>query len=233
MKGKKRLITLCFLLVLSCLITISAKAATTNTPVIINSQGTLTNGLQYAATGTISSIADISNGSFDANLFVNSGQAPATVQKVMLNGAIQVGSNSSFTVRQGTPISQSATSDTFSVNSTDATYPSVLVTHVGQTQAGESLDVLVTFQQVTDTTPDKSTVTLTSASDGSINVGTSNLDGVKVSYQFQDSNTHQPVTLLIFPVIGDVDYTQQFALNGTVLGTGANLSTRWQWPFYL
>ncbi|MGY3735250.1 MucBP domain-containing protein [Lactococcus taiwanensis] len=224
MKGKKRLITLCFLLVLSCLITISAKAATTNTPMVINSQGTLTNGLQYAAKGTISSIADISNGSFDANLFVNSGQAPATVQKVMLNGAIQVGSNSSFIVKQGTPVSQSATSDTFSVNSTDATYPSVLVTHVGQTQAGESLDVLVTVQQVTDTTPDKSTVTLSSASDGSINVGTSNLDGVKVSYQFQDSNTHQPVTLLIFPVIGDVDYTQQFALNGTVLGAGANLS---------
>ena len=200
-------------------------SATTSDPMTVNAKGTLSSGLQYQATGSISSINDISNGNLKANLLVDSSITPPTVKAQLLDGAIQIGTNSQFIVKSGTPILDEPKSKKFEVNSTDSILPSVLITQVGKTQTGESLDVLVSLQNVTGTTPGNSFFLFDgNQSDGSLGMGETDLAGVKASYQFQDSTTHQPVKLFMFPVIGDIDATQQFSMNGTNIGYGSNLT---------
>ena len=203
-----------------------SSVTTTSDPMTVNAKGTLSNGLQYQATGSISSIDDISNGNLNANLLVDSSITPPTVKAQLLDGAIQVGTNSQFIIKSGTPILDNPRTKEFDVNEMDSIQPSVLITQVGKTQTDENLDVLVSLQKVTGTTAGTSILTLDgNSSDGSISIGETDLAGVKVSYQFQDSTTHQPVKLFMFPVIGDIDGNQGFSMNGTVLGHGSNLTT--------
>lgn len=192
---------------------------------VVNHQATLSDGLQYQVSGTITSIADVSNGNLKANLLVDASLTPDQVKSQLLDGALQVSPNSQFIVQSGTPILDNAKSKTFDVNEGESVQPSVLVTQVGKTETGESLDVLVSLQKVTGTTAGKSELTINgNTSDGSLDIGETALASVQVAYQFQDSTTHQPVKLFMFPVIGDIDGNQQISLNGTVLAHGSNLT---------
>lgn len=197
----------------------------TTSSLTIDSKGIVTKDISYQATGTIGSIADISNGNLKASLTVSSLVPPDEVKSQLLDGSIQIGDNSQFIVKTGTPILDNPKTKTFDVNETDSTQPSVLITRVGKTQTGENLDVLVSLQKVSGTTPGNSTLTIDeNQSDGSIDIGEANLATVQVAYQFQDSDTHQPVKLLLFPVIGDIDGNQQISLNGEILAHGSNLT---------
>lgn len=223
MKNVRNFIGLFFVFYLIGL-ALPTKAATT-LPMTINSQGTLGNGLQYQAKGTIASIDDISNGNLTANLLVNSGESPDTVKNLLLDGALQMNSDSTYTVESGTISAQTGNSYTFSVNSTNRNLPSLLITDVGQTQAGTKLDLRVSLQPVSTVLPSQSVLLIApNTSDGSLTIDGEYLRDFKVNYQFLDEATHQPTPIVLFPVIGDVDYSQGFALNGTMLGAGENLT---------
>ncbi len=192
---------------------------------VVNHQATLSDGLQYQVSGTINSIADVSNGNLKANLLVDASLTPDKVKNQLLDGALQISANSQFIVQSGTPILDNAKSKTFDVNEGESVQPAVLVTQVGKTETGESLDVLVSLQKVTGTTAGKSELTINgNTSDGSLDIGETALASVQMAFQFQDSTTHQPVKLFMFPVIGDIDGNQQISLNGTVLAHGPNLT---------
>ncbi|WP_313309767.1 MucBP domain-containing protein [Lactococcus taiwanensis] len=192
---------------------------------VVNHQATLFDGLQYQVSGTINSITDVSNGNLKANLLVDASLTPEQVKSQLLDGALQISPNSQFVVQSGTPILDNAKSKTFDVNEGESVQPSVLVTQVGKTQTGESFDVLVSLQKVTGTTAGKSELTINgNTSDGSLDIGETALASVQMAFQFQDSTTHQPVKLFMFPVIGDIDGNQQISLNGTVLSHGPNLT---------
>lgn len=198
--------------------------AAASEPIVIRNQSTLPNGLKTAVKGTVNSAADLSNGNLSAQVIMKSEQDPATVKAPLADGVIQINADSSFTALSGTKVSESNQSITFSLNSNNQNQPSLLISQVGHTQAGVSLDLLVKVQHTTQATTDKSFVAFSGSADGALTVAPTNLNGVTVSYQFQDSQTHHPISLLLFPVIGDIDYAQQFQLNGQILGKGGNLS---------
>lgn len=80
-----------FLLFIGLISSTSFVSALTSSPLVINQEGQVSSGGRYQVTGTVSSIADISNGNLKANLLVNSGMTPYQVKAKMLDGALQVG----------------------------------------------------------------------------------------------------------------------------------------------
>ena len=218
--SNKKFLFVFFVTLLSFFGTPSAYAS-----MVVNHQGTLSDGIQYQVSGTINSIADVSNGNLKANLLIDASLTPDKVKSQLLNGALQMSTNSQFIVQSGTPILDNPKTKAFDVNEDDKNKPSVLITQVGKTQTGESLDVLVSLQKVTGTTAGKSVLIIDgNTTDGSISIGETALASVQVAYQFQDSTTHHPVKLFMFPIIGDIDGNQQMSLNGTVLAYGSNLT---------
>jgi|GEM_PF-3922883 len=192
-------------------------------PMVIDDQSRLPNGFETEVKGTVQSVDDLSNGNLNVKLLTKSETDPSEVAPFLLDGPIEVGTDSTFTVLKGSPITQMPTRFKFQVQENDGVFPEVLISNVAKTKAGQHLDVVVSVTGVHHTEENESFFNIGTGSAGAIYLGIANVGGVNVSYQFLDSLTRQPVDILMFPTISDIDYTQRFGLNAKPLGYGSNL----------
>ncbi len=191
----------------------------------IDSQGNLGPGIQYQTKGNISSIDDIDNGNLTTILNVSNGESPKIIKNLLLDGPIQITSQSSFSVNSGEVALQGSQDITFSFEKVSDAYPSFLITDVGKTQSGTILDALVKVENIRGMTIGKSSLRFVHDNAGALAIEPTDLGGVDISYQFQNHETHGPVNLFMLPVLGDIDWGQQTSINGKILGYGSNISS--------
>lgn len=192
-------------------------------PMVIDYEGQLPNGLKTAAKGTINSIDDLSNGSFKVKLFTKSEQDPTELEKFILDGPIQITADSALTVLQGKLMQQTETMYQFDVKDKKNPLPAMLFSNVAKTKAGQAIDLKVAIKHVREGAA-SDYVAINKGANGAVGITLKNTGGVQVAYEFLNQTTQQPIDLLVFPAISDVDFTQVFGLNAVPLGFGGNLT---------
>ncbi|MBM7616623.1 hypothetical protein JOC36_000156 [Weissella uvarum] len=111
----------------------------------INYTGILPNGLKTTAKGTIRSIDDISNGNLKVKLTTKSEDDPKKLNDYVVKGALQVNANSSFKLLSGKPVESAQNNYRFDPKDKNSPMPSVLITNIGETKAGQKIDAVWTM----------------------------------------------------------------------------------------
>lgn len=221
---KKELVTI-FTRFFFVLVTLTAFPFAVNATMIIDYEGELSNGLKTTAKGTINSIADLSNGSFKVSLLTKSEQDPQELENFIIDGPIQVTSSSVMTAVSGEIIQERPLVYRFNVSDDTKPLPTIHISNVGVTKAGQGIDMRVSITNVVNN-DSSDYLQLGQAANGSLNMTMSKLGGFSFSVTFFQTGISQPIELLMFPAINDIDYAQCFKLEGIPLGYGANLSNQ-------
>lgn len=99
----------------------------------------------------------------------------------------------------------------------------MLFSNVAKTKAGQAIDLKVAIKHVREGAA-SDYVAINKGANGAVGITLKNTGGVQVAYEFLNQTTQQPIDLLVFPAISDVDFTQVFGLNAVPLGFGGNLT---------
>lgn len=194
-----------------------------DTGVTINHQTTLPNEIKTYISGTVNSIADLSNGNVKVKLTTKSETDPDVVDSMLLDGALQFNADSKFIVEAGNPTDKTETSAGFDPTA-NGSLPQVRYTNVGTTKSGDKIDAVWEITKYRKPNED-SRFSMRISSTGALALNCRNLGGVEFTFHLYKAGTTTPANLLLFPAINDVDFRQAFQLsNATLLGHGSNLT---------